>query len=764
MTDLQEVYSILLARGYQDQLFSDLAGRRRQSKETLATCPFCGKEGHFSYSSQEPVWRCFVCGEAGDWLHYLQKRRGLDFREALAKLATEAGLEIVGYDKAKHEAYTRKASILEAAQAYFVQALYSEAGRPVLQYLLQRGYGLEDIEAMELGAYVDRDGLQQELMRLGFSMEDIKTSGLLTRGFGQEYTLALLWRDQAGRPIGLAVRSLLSDQELKQRGLTKYKYSYGLKKEGGLVGFSRVRGQYRVVLVEGILDALYLSSKGEPVVAVGGTSLSPVQLKALESAGTRELLLCLDRDEPGQRATEKIIRALSSSNLRAYVVSLPQGFKDPDELVRAKGLEAFREAQKNAERASSWLARRIVSRYDLSTDRGLDSALEEAFRAYLQLEDKIERRHFLQALEEETSLSQEELASRLEVLTAKASKEKGAGLLKATIRKVQESLEEGDILGAEIALSGGLQAVRAARGIEVPEPYLLEDLVSDIKNTTPNLRTGYDSLDRIARIPTGALTIVAGRTGHGKTTLLLNLLRNQVRIYPERAFYFFSYEESKKILALKLIMAMAGHVIQPDTNLYAYINYFQDKRGSEEVIERAISTYEDLTASGRLTLSDCMLSAEDLATTIGYLAKRENVAAVYVDYIQKVPLQRPLQGQRYVEIKRVSQLLLEQAVANDIAIILGAQLGRAVGTEARARVRLDNLRESGDIEQDANLVLGIYNKSADKVEEEGKVEYGQRVDLEISVLKNRAGVAGRQITLSFDRPCLRIEDKGTGIW
>jgi len=73
---------------------------------------------------------------------------------------------------------------------------------------------------------------------------------------------------------------------------------------------------------------------------------------------------------------------------------------------------------------------------------------------------------------------------------------------------------------------------------------------------------------------------------------------------------------------------------------------------------------------------------------------------------------------------------------------------------------LENLRESGDIEQDANLVLSLYTPEIEDME---KSEYVTKVsavvDMEVSILKNRAGASGRKITLSFNRPVLRITDK-----
>ena len=127
-------------------------------------------------------------------------------------------------------------------------------------------------------------------------------------------------------------RPIISEDELKIQGLSKYKYSYGMQKDQGLIGFTSARGSERIILLEGVLDALYLNSKGFKSVAVGGTSLSATQLQALQQAGCKELLLAMDMDEAGQRATEKLIkstlgrliswRKLRSSSRRGWRIRL----------------------------------------------------------------------------------------------------------------------------------------------------------------------------------------------------------------------------------------------------------------------------------------------------------------------------------------------------------------------------------------------------------------------------------------------------------
>ena len=141
MTDIR-IYSILLAKGYQDTLFSAFRQEEEIRERNTADCPSCG-EGHFSYSSQKPVYRCLVCNEHGDWLHYLQKYKGYDFLTALQELASAAGVETTPHNKERYEAYVRKADILEAAQEYFIYELHDKqpGTHPVLEYLLGRGYG-----------------------------------------------------------------------------------------------------------------------------------------------------------------------------------------------------------------------------------------------------------------------------------------------------------------------------------------------------------------------------------------------------------------------------------------------------------------------------------------------------------------------------------------------------------------------------------------------------------------------------------------------
>jgi len=773
VADIQDIYDLLLQEGYQEELFRDLAGKKvrkeKGGRETLVDCPFCDKEGHFSYHRDKPVWQCWSCGKAGDWITYLKLRRGWDFLESLHFLAERAGVQISQESQEQAQKRARKGELLDVAQGLFAHGLTHLPGLTVREYLAQRGYSSEEVALMAregLGAYVDRENLEKALLHEGYSEEEIRESGLLATGFGEDYTLSILWRDRVGKPLGFVMRSLLPEQELKAKGLPKYKNTPGLQKDEGLIGYSQARGEERLLIVEGVLDAYILQTKGLPAVALGGTSLSREMLQSMERSHTKELVLALDIDSAGQKATDGVLADVLGSRLRAYVATMPAGYKDPDELIRQEGLQALQDVLRQAESGARWRARYLLSRHDVSTDSGRDRALDEALQALADIQDGLGRRDFRETLGSCLGLSEQDLAQRIAEAESKAKKQAQERALAGLWEDLGRDLARQDSPKALERIASGLKGIRDGSGeLSLPAPYPAERMVEELLQTPKGLRTGYSKLDELMTISPGAITIVAGRPGHGKTTMLLNLAVNMLQA-TSKSFYLFSYEEARKFLALKMILILAEQALHKKQNQEAYINYLRDKRGTNEAIEEAIQRYEIWISEGRLILSDEALPGDRLAKTIGRIAQAGNVGAIFVDYIQRIPWSGEGRRQlaRYEEIKAVSALLLEQAVTTDIPIILGAQLGRGQGQGDKKKIRLDNLRESGDIENDANTVIGIFNESVAQMEEDGQEVDSPTVPLEVHLLKRRGGQAGKKVVLQFDRPILKIKDGSGKEW
>jgi len=294
--------------------------------------------------------------------------------------------------------------------------------------------------------------------------------------------------------------------------------------------------------------------------------------------------------------------------------------------------------------------------------------------------------------------------------------------------------------------------------ILMPAFYTHRDFLTDLNQSKEGLKTGYSSLDEIIEIPQGAITLVAGRPSHGKTITQLNLLVNMVKNYPLLNFYFFSYEEPKSQIFLKILNILAGDLIDESHNLSNVEGYFRGNHKTRKKLNAAAEELQHLTETGRLVVSDHSYYVDDLSLVIAKLKKRYNdkMGAIFIDYIQKIKIKYRFPT-RQLELQKISAEILEAAKIHHLPIVLGAQLGRGVGK--KEVLRLDNLREAGDIENDAKLVLGIWNQAKEEADGRQETFKGRISDIEFVVLKNRNGPSNQSVFLEFDRPLSMLREK-----
>jgi len=288
------------------------------------------------------------------------------------------------------------------------------------------------------------------------------------------------------------------------------------------------------------------------------------------------------------------------------------------------------------------------------------------------------------------------------------------------------------------------------------QPYSLENLRIALSQTKEGLKTGYTELDDMVRIPNEAITLIGGRPSHGKTTFMLNLFLNLIHQYTTHHFYFFSYEETCQQIAVKIINILSGWVFNEAQNLNQLEGYIRGGHTSYEPVEKGKEIYQELVDSGRLRIIGEPYHVQELSLIIKSLKSKVPLGAVFIDYIQKIKNKQRF-GTRQLELANTSSAILEIAKKYSIPTILGAQLGR--DKESRDKVKLDNLREAGDLENDANLVIGIFNPAMEKAHDEQRQLVDRKVDLKITPLKNRNGVVNKTVTLEFDRPILKIRSK-----
>jgi len=763
--EINEIYGRLLARDYALTLFGDLGQAKKSGRGYMALCPFHeDKSPSFSFSTEKPLFHCFSCGKSGDWLTYIMERESLDFKEALDRLAKEAGVELRGHDREAWERERGRADILERALEFFRGALWKDGGKETLAYYKGRGYSEAEIKNMELGYYPGKaetgkflKGLDAKQAKDAFKYLDWR----------DDYKALIPYRDPLGNIKSLWGR-LTRPLKTGETEADKYKpltEAEGAKATPFSMDRARRSGALRekgeLVIVEGYFDALAVREKAgvENVIALGGSALQERQLETALKYGAKVFILALDNDAGGITGTERALGLLQERGLRAYVLTLPAG-NDPDGLIKAKGPGAFTELLRNPQSGARWKAGRILAKHDIQTDKGRDLALDEALAYEDGLTDPIESDYFLDEITRGLGITLEHLEHRLKTYKEKRARTELRKGYQALLKEGSDMLQEGRLEDLRETLERKAGELRAQAVTKRPEPYTLEKFLADIRQARPGLKTGYKSLDEIFLIPQDAITIIAGRPAHGKTTLLMNLLLSMAKAYPERSFLFYSYEESRTEIVKKLLNILSGEIIDKSFNLTQLEAYLKGGHTDRLGIETGKLKYKDLTESGRVWIIDEPLFVDELMDSLAYFRERRDIGAVFIDYIQKIKI-KGRYATRQLELQKVSERILEAAKGLSVPIIMGAQLGR--DKERSDKVRLDNLREAGDIEQDANLVLGLYNPAMEKAQDEGGTIAGDEVELKVTVLKNRNGPVNYERTLIFNRPLWTIKDKG-GPW
>jgi replicative DNA helicase len=292
------------------------------------------------------------------------------------------------------------------------------------------------------------------------------------------------------------------------------------------------------------------------------------------------------------------------------------------------------------------------------------------------------------------------------------------------------------------------------------EPYTLTRLIEDTKITPEGFKTGYRNLDKYITIPMGGVTIIAGRPAHGKTTFLLNVCLRMIELYQDKSFFFFSYEDNKRQVALRILNTLSEYVIEQRSyqNIYQLENYLRGENTSIKQIENGKNKFARLTEERRLWIIDEPYHIDELIKVIAGYHDKYNVGAVFIDWLQRITAKGKYQT-RQLALQDILRQLVNVSNKLSLPIILGCQFGRAGGDKETKKntVRMDNLREAGDIEQDSKIVLGLWNEAMEKKRDEETVK-DEKIDLSVTILKNREGISNKDVDLVFNAPVLKIED------
>ena len=433
--------------------------------------------------------------------------------------------------------------------------------------------------------------------------------------------------------------------------------------------------------------------------------------------------------------------------------------------------------------------RAVIERHDGKLG---DDLIDDIVETGLRLEP-LDRDRYLKAFTDlegvkESGIKLETMQTVEDKLQTTRAKERQRETLTALLREAQTLTGKGDSAKAIDTLAEGLNEARAISNEANLQRLLIPTTESAVKDKLANAPEGivtdytfweYDeSKSRYVTpwpltLPAGALTVVAGASGHGKTSLMMNL---SLKAVETGRVAFFNYEESKEAVTIKTLLAYIGEPISANGRKTA-VDYF--KNGTDAYIlqkarglfhQKRKEFFSTLVETGRLNIQDVTPPAEELCDAIRYLHKETELGAVFVDYIQLLRLKEARRGaSRQEELSHICELLKRLAKETGLPIILGAQFNREVNNPTK--MHYTKIREAGDIEHSASLILGAWDNSKTVNHRFEKTEltvwntktgdwkgFHSYKSMFVQVLKNREGRDGLEAMLEYDSNSVRVKD------
>ncbi|MBN8790427.1 MAG: DNA primase [Terrimonas sp.] len=331
---------------------------KKRGTNYLGLCPFHNeKTPSFTVSPAKEIYKCFGCGKSGNTISFLMEHEKYSYAEALRWLANRYNVEIEETEvspeiKALHQTADSLYIINSFAQKYFAGSLLnSEEGQDIaLSYLHERGFDNDIIEKFQLG-YCDqqRDSFAKAAIAAQYNPEYLQKTGLVVIRDEQlfdNYRGRIIFpvHNQTGKILGFGAR-VIGKADRAPKYINTPENEIYIKSKilyGSYFARQAIDKADECLLVEGYTDVIALHQAGiENVVASGGTSLTPDQLRLIKKY-TNNLTIIYDGDSAGIKAALRGLDLALEEGLNVQLVLIPDN-EDPDSYVRKVGKEAFRQ-------------------------------------------------------------------------------------------------------------------------------------------------------------------------------------------------------------------------------------------------------------------------------------------------------------------------------------------------------------------------------------------------------------------------------------
>lgn len=418
---MQDVKEEVRSRLNIEDVIGDYVQLKRAGRNFKGLSPFTSeKTPSFMVSPDKHIWHDFSSNKGGDVFSFIMEVEGLDFRESLELLARKAGVDMSLYDtKGNQEIARLKKRLLLAhslATDYYQQSMMKN--KHAIEYIFgKRSLSKQIVQDFKIGySPTSGDALVQFLTKKGFSAKELSQAGLVNRFGGDLFRGRMMvpLMNSTGSVIGFTGR-IVDDEPNAPKYLNTSQtllYDKGRHVFGLSLAKESIRVNDYAVVVEGNLDVISSHQVDvSQVVATAGTAMTEHHLRALVRL-TSNIRLAFDGDKAGLAATERAIPIAQSVGVELTIVSMPDGVKDPDDLIE-KDPSLWKSAIDAAEPVVDWVIRQYSLREDLSTAAGKRRFTTASLDVVRMLSDQVVQEHYINIIAKISDSSPEALKEKL---------------------------------------------------------------------------------------------------------------------------------------------------------------------------------------------------------------------------------------------------------------------------------------------------------------------------------------------------------------
>lgn len=391
----------------------------RAGRNLKALCPFHNeKTPSFTLSPDRGTYYCFGCHAHGDIFTFVQEFEGIDFREALKKLADMAGIELS--DKPDKDFSQKKNlyELLEFTTKYYEANL--SKNQKAIEYLKSRGLTGETIKEWRLGfAPAGWRNLKDFLVLKKYPETDLDKAGLIKKNEkGDSYDtfrsrIMFPINDSNGKPVGFTGR--IFEGKNDEAKYLNSPETILFDKSRILYGFDKAKSFIRKfdfsILVEGQMDLIMAHQAGyKNTVASSGTALTEEHLRMLSKISDK-IVIAYDSDNAGFRASQKVWKMALSMGMDVKIAPIQSG-KDPADIIQQSVAE-WKRVIKNSKHIIEIITDQIKD--SSLDDRSKGKAVSEQLVPYLKsISSNIDQDHFIKFVADNLSISEDSIRKEVE--------------------------------------------------------------------------------------------------------------------------------------------------------------------------------------------------------------------------------------------------------------------------------------------------------------------------------------------------------------